>query len=513
MDGFSIGIDFGTCSIKTAYYDKKSGKINQLKIDKSDNSADKKVPNVIEYSSRTEYRVGNIAKKKKFYSPKNVVDLIKRKLELEHWSCHFEELGFGLTAEEIAEDIFIWLRERVEEQGRVIENAVVTVPVCYTEIQKNRILRSAKKAGLKIRGTITEPVAALFSIDALFEEECDENVVIFDFGGATLDLCLFHISNDGDGNVEIDIEASYGIHLGGVDITEMLYREVIYPKYREDLDYEIAQDILHYMEKSFIDETDRMKMMLFEEEEEKYEDCFDMKYSGKSLDVEMTLAEALECFQRHDLKAKVVAALDALFEDTQAIEKEDVTMVKAFGGTSRILFFREVLAEYFGMDVFDPDDFDMEEAYRAVANGAARYASILSGDGGDVAITNSIPYFIGVNRGGRFKTVLRRGQKYGVFTPYRKLAEIADLKDCWKVVLYQSFVDDDSPVDGEEGAVYFGDMMLDWNLYSDSIGVLYKFGVTGTGKVVGRFYGVKEDNEPVLIEEIEVIGGEGADAC
>ena len=205
MDGFSIGIDFGTCSIKIAYYDEKSGKINQLKIDKSDNSADKKVPNIIEYSSRAEYQVGNIAKKKKFYSPKNVVDLIKRKLELEHWSFHFEELGFGLTAEEIAEDIFRWLKERVEEQGRVIENAVVTVPVCYTEVQKNRILRSAKKAGLKIRGTITEPVAALFSIDALFEEECDENVVIFDFGGATLDLCLLHISNDGDGNVEIDI--------------------------------------------------------------------------------------------------------------------------------------------------------------------------------------------------------------------------------------------------------------------------------------------------------------------
>ena len=171
------------------------------------------------------------------------------------------------------------------------------------------------------------------------------------------------------------------------------------------------------------------------------------------------------------------------------------------------------MEEYFGADVFDPDDFDMEEAYRAVANGAARYASILSGDGGDVVITNSIPYFIGVNRGGRFKPVLRRGQKYGVFTPYRKLAEIVDLRDCWKVVLYQSFVDDDSSVDGEEGAVYFGDMMLDRNLYSDYIGVLYKFGVTGTGKVAGRFYGVKEDNEPVLIEEIEVIGGEGADAC
>lgn len=509
MDGFSVGIDFGTCSIKVAYYDEKSGRISQLKIDRKDNGADKKVPNVIEYSSRTEYQVGNIARKKKFYDSRNVVDLIKRKLELENWSHYFDGLGFELTAEEVVEDIFKWLKERIEEQGRIIENAVVTVPVCYTEIQKRRILCSAKRAGLKIRRTITEPVAALFSIDELFEEECDENVVVFDFGGATLDLCLFHICNDGSGNVEIDIESSYGLHFGGVDITDMLYRDIIYPKYKEELDNEIAQDILHYMEKSFINETDQMKMMLFETEEEKCENCFVMQYTGRSLDIEMTLEEALECFRKHGLRSKVVDALDALFEDTENIEKEDVTMVKTYGGTSRILFFREILEEYFGADVFDPDDFNMEEAYRAVADGAARYAGILAGNERDVSITNSIPYFVGVNKNGRFKPVIKRNQKYGIFTPFRKLADIVDLQEnTWKVVLYQSFVDDNSRIDGEEGAVYFGNITLNRDLYSCYEGVLYKFGVTEKGNVAGQFYGVNENSEPVLIEEIDILGGE-----
>ena len=121
------------------------------------------------------------------------MDLIKRKLELESWSRSFQELGFTLSAQEIATDIFQWIKARIEEQGRPVEHAVITVPVCFTEIQKAKVVQAAKEAGINIKDTITEPVAALFSVEELFGEACDENVVVFDFGGATLDLCLFHL--------------------------------------------------------------------------------------------------------------------------------------------------------------------------------------------------------------------------------------------------------------------------------------------------------------------------------
>lgn len=507
MAGYSVGIDFGTCSIKVSHFDEKRKKILQLKVDKGDNNADKNVPNVIEYTKREKYKVGEAARKGKIYNYNNVVELIKRKLELESWSHKFEKLGFELTATEIAEDIFRWIKKGTEEQGKHIENAVVTVPVCFTEIQKERIIHSAQNAGIHIVDTITEPVAALFSIDAIFEEECDETVVIFDFGGATLDLCLFHIINDGEGDISIYIDSSCGVNFGGVDITKMIYKDILYPKYKAEMDAEIEQDILHRMESEFIDATDKMKTELFASEEEVYEDYFDMPYSSKSLEVELTLKEVLECFDKHKVRETIWNVLDELFEDS-SIEKDKVTIVKTFGGTSRILFFRELLEEYFGSDVFDVDDYDSEEAYRAVANGAARYVSIIMDDDSSVEISNAIPFYVGIDNQGTFKHVIKRNQKYEIFTPYHQLKEIVTEKEPWKIVLYQSFKTDRVSINGREGAVYLGTINLQQELYKDFDHILYKFGINKSGKIVGRFFETNEENDIIPVEEKEIrIGG------
>lgn len=505
MAGYSVGIDFGTCSIKISHFDEKRNKTMQLKVDKSDDNSDRKVPNIIEYSARDKFKVGEAARKNKILNHNNVVDLIKRKLELESWSHRFEKLGFELTATEIAEDIFSWIKKGIEEQGQVIENAVVTVPVCFTEIQKNRIILSAQNAGIHVIDTITEPVAALFSIDEIFEEECDENVVIFDFGGATLDLCLFHISNDKEGEIRIHIDASCGVNFGGVDITEMIYDDILYPKYKKELDAEIEQDVLHRLSSSFTDVADKMKTELFASEEEVYEDYFDMPYSSRSMTAELSLKEVLDCFEQHKVKKIIWDVLDELFDDS-SIEKEEVTMVKMFGGTSRILYFRKILEEYFGSDVFDIDDYDAEEAYQAVANGAARYVSILTDDDSNVEISNAIPFYVGIDGQGKFKPVIKRNQKYNVFTPYRQLKDISE-EENWKVVLYQSFKADSSSIYGKEGAVYLGTISLEQELYGDFYSILYKFGVNRSGKIVGRFFELNEENEPELIEEKEIVIG------
>lgn len=38
--------------------------------------------------------------------------------------------------------------------------------------------------------------------------------------------------------------------------------------------------------------------------------------------------------------------LDNLFETTDEVEKKDITIVRPFGGTSKIDYFRELLDEY-----------------------------------------------------------------------------------------------------------------------------------------------------------------------
>lgn len=508
MAGYSLGIDFGTCSIKIANYEARTDKVNPLKIDKKDNNSKDKVSNVIAYSSRNDYFVGDKARKTKVLNPSNVVEHIKRKLEMEDKICDFPKLGFSLSACQIAEDIFKWLKKSVENLGREIEEAVITVPVCFSEVQKNRIINSAKEAGINVVDTITEPVAALFSIDRIFEEACNETIVIFDFGGASLDLCLVHVENDGDGEIEINVEASAGMDFGGVDITKLLYNEIIYPKYKDFIDSETAKDKFNRVQGELIDLTENMKMELFENEEESSEEYYNSpNESGASLDLELTIDEVMECFEKHQLKEMIIAALDDLFEDSSNIDKDDVSLIKTSGGTSGILYVRELLAEYFGKDV---EDYDSEESYLAVSKGAAKYLNLILDETSKVRINNALPFYVGVNKNHLFKPVVKRNQKYGFMLPYKKLSDILDSSDNeWKVSLYQSFKQEESSIDGEKGAVYLGKIPLQKDLYTDykPENLLYKFGINRKGKMTAMFFGTDSLNEPMLIEEKEIVVG------
>ena len=57
-------------------------------------------------------------------------------------------------------------------------------------------------------------------------------------------------------------------------------------------------------------------------------------------------------FERHDLKGKIFSLLDELFGQTY-LNKNEVTQVKTFGGTSRVKYVLDLLTEYFGTDIFD----------------------------------------------------------------------------------------------------------------------------------------------------------------
>lgn len=510
MKGYSVGIDFGTSNIKVSYFNKARNRSDPLKIDKNDGSADKKVPNVILYKDREQTNMGRIAVRAKVLQRQNVVELIKRKLELEQWSQNFTKLGFTLNAEEVTVDIFRWVKERIEEQGKELEHAVITVPVCFTELQKGKILRAAKEAGIPVSGTITEPVAALFSINELFEEGPGEgkarNVVVFDFGGSTLDLCLCRVTYEED-RIEIQVEASCGARLGGVDLTQMIYEDIIYPKYQREIDEEIAQDNIHRVEQEFFDFTDELKMALFSEETEKVEDYFNLPYSSQSLPMTLTLEETVRCFQSRKVAETICRAIDSLFEDSSVLDKEDIDMVKTFGGTSRVLFIRQILADYFGSDTYDIDDYDEDEAYSAVADGAARYLNLLENTDNQVTVKNTIPFYVGVDQNGCFRSVVQRNAKYGVFSPSRNLNAIVRPDGEWRIPLYQSFDREQISITGEKGAVYLGSVVLDQEKYQEFDRIQYKFGVDGSGRIVGRFYEVDTDNVLLLREEKEILIG------
>ena len=100
-----VGIDFGASNIKAVVYNGK--KIRKIKLNKNQ-VAGEEIPNIIYYDKNNEVKVGYPAQREFDY--KNKIMYIKRKLEQKSWSKYIENIGKDITAQEVATDIFKWLK-------------------------------------------------------------------------------------------------------------------------------------------------------------------------------------------------------------------------------------------------------------------------------------------------------------------------------------------------------------------------------------------------------------------
>ncbi len=129
--------------------------------------------------------------------------------------------------EEIAIHIFMSFKVRAEKffskqfnQDIELSNAVISVPAYFNKNQRQIIKNSAGFAGLNVIRLINEPTAAaicygLGSNSSLktTNPETGFNIIVFDFGGGTLDVSLLNIS---DGVYEV-LGSCGNNNLGGTD--------------------------------------------------------------------------------------------------------------------------------------------------------------------------------------------------------------------------------------------------------------------------------------------------------
>ena len=504
-----VGIDFGASNIKAVVYNGK--KIRKIKLNKNQ-VAGEEIPNIIYYDKNNEVKVGYPAQREFDY--KNKIMYIKRKLEQKSWSKYIENIGKDITAQEVATDIFKWLKKTISNTLSEDDfKAVITMPVCFSEVQKNRIYKAATDAKINVEAIVTEPFAALFSLEELFDEaEDDEQVVlIFDFGGSTLDLSLLRVENDGDGEICVTELASGGMHYGGFDIDKDIYHGVFESKYAKEITEIKAVDDLSTTEDELIDLVRRLKEIIFGDEEDEADDIYHSR-KGKAYTFELTKNEIISVFEKTKIKQRIIDLLDNLFETTDEVEKEDITDIRLFGGTSKIDYFRELLDEYIDdTDVFDIEDCDVEEIYTGIAAGAARYLYFKKEEEDTVEIHNIIPFNIGIEESGKFVKYINRNERYGFETLYRPL-KVADLiKNNYMLNIYQTFYDLMETDIEADGIVFMGNVQLDKNLYTAQDAVLFKMKMAEDGRLSIRFFEQRfenSENEIVLVENKQLkIGG------
>ena len=107
--------------------------------------------------------------------------------------------------------------------GGTINNAVVTVPACFNNSQRQATKDAGTISGMNILRITNEPTAAAIAYGFDRKVAGELNVLIFDLGGGTFDVSLLTI----EGGI-FEVRATAGDpHLGGEDFDNRLVNHFV----------------------------------------------------------------------------------------------------------------------------------------------------------------------------------------------------------------------------------------------------------------------------------------------
>jgi len=268
--------------------------------------------------------------------------------------------------EEIATQLFMSFKHKSElylskkfDINININDAVISVPAYFNKNQREIIKKCAEMANLNVLRLINEPTAAALCYGLGKNMSRNTNVLVYDFGGGTLDISLLNIS---EGVFEV-LGSCGNSNLGGSDFDRV---------------------IMEYCIKKFID----TKLFVKEEENGNTLDNFMNNIKEENLQKLKFLAEQAKITLTDNLLAKIKInnfynKEDLLIEITREkfneicqdlinfsikplndildicnIEKSEIDEIIMVGGMTRIPIIRYNVERFFNKDVncsIDPD--------------------------------------------------------------------------------------------------------------------------------------------------------------
>ena len=131
------------------------------------------------------------------------------------------EGGEKFYVEEIAAALFAHVKQRARATGLDPDSAVITIPANSRGLARHRTKVCAGMGGLAPLALINEPTAAAMAYARRHDID-HQNVLVFDFGGGTLDVTVLAV-NDG----MFFEQGSSGIaRLGGIDFDRAVLRHI-----------------------------------------------------------------------------------------------------------------------------------------------------------------------------------------------------------------------------------------------------------------------------------------------
>jgi molecular chaperone DnaK len=375
-----IGIDLGTSNSAAAVV--MGGKPTIIPAAEGATVGGKAFPSVVAFSKDGELLVGEPARRQAVTNPENTVIAAKRKMGSDYI---FKIQDKDYKPQQISSYILQKIKKDAEAfVGETVEKAVITVPAYFDDNQRQATKDAGTIAGLDVVRIINEPTAAslAFGLDKTKE---DMKILVFDFGGGTLDVTIMEM---GGGVFEV-MSTSGDTQLGGTDMDKVLI-DFIVDEFKKKEGIDLSQDataitrIREAAEKAKIElstvmETDVNLPFI----------SHDPSSGAKNLELRISRAKLDELIG--PIVEKCKPSVQKALEDSK-LTNSDINKIVMVGGPTRIPLVRKFVSELVGKEAESGVD-PME----AVAMGAAIQAGIIAGDvASDIVLLDVTPLTLGI---------------------------------------------------------------------------------------------------------------------
>ncbi|QQS34225.1 MAG: molecular chaperone DnaK [Acidobacteriota bacterium] len=408
--GKVIGIDLGTTNCCVSVLE--GGTVQII----SNKEGGRTTPSVVGFTEKDERLVGQIAKRQAVTNAANTLYAVKRLIgrkfdspeaekmretvpfeivKAPNGDAHIRVLDRVYSPPEVSAIVLQRLKAAAEDfLGDRIEEAIITVPAYFDDMQRQATRDAGKIAGLEVERIINEPTAAALAYG--FGKNQTEKIAVYDLGGGTFDISILEIN---DGVFEV-LSTSGNTFLGGEDFDQRIIEWMV-EGFKDEHGVDLKQDRLALQRLK--EAAERAKCELSSVSETNISLPFIAADSSGPKHINMTLSrDKFEQIVKDLVEATVEPCQKALWD--AKLQPTDIDKVILVGGQTRSPIIARTVTEVFGKEPsseINPDE--------VVAMGAAIQGGVLTGEVKDIVLLDVLPLSLGLEtRGGLFVKLISR---------------------------------------------------------------------------------------------------------
>lgn len=375
-----IGIDLGTSNSAAAVM--MGGKPTLIPAAEGTTVGGKAFPSIVAFTKDGQLLVGEPARRQAVTNPIGTIVAAKRKMGSDFV---FKINDKEYKPQQISAYILQKIKRDAEEFiGEKIDKAVITVPAYFDDNQRQATKDAGQIAGLEVVRIINEPTAASLAF-GLDKTQQDMKILVFDFGGGTLDVTIMEM---GGGVFEV-MSTSGDTQLGGTDMDKVLV-DFIVETFRKNTGVDLSKDNAAMVRVREAAERAKIELSSVMETDINLPFVsYEQTTGPKNLEMKLTRSKLEELINPivERCKPSVMKSL----EDAK-LSASDISKIVLVGGPTRIPLVRKFVASVLGKEPeagVDP----ME----AVALGAGIQAGIIAGEvTSDIVLLDVTPLTLGV---------------------------------------------------------------------------------------------------------------------